>query len=465
MNSAKVLPSETVQKEFELNPLKILESLGPDNFEEDSNSDTENDQAELTRKSSEEEEEKEDINNDKYINNLTCTNSLINCSQNNLKEINNFKILFNPDVSCKYGKTNEVTFINSNINHVHDINTCNYISNDNSIDTNDLSLSKNNNMYKNDFMINSNVVNNVINISKILSNLKTYKGSIYAQSLLERINSEEDLNNFFIDIIPNICKIMCLEYGNYFFQKLIKKLTLSQKLQIYQIIYPDFLFIATNRWGTHSVQSLIDNIQSTSEYQALNLLISKNMLLLFTDDNAYHIMMKIILDFPEEQRFALNLFLVTNVEKIITNNNGAFCVNKFIVNNKNLELRKLLIENFNKNFKSIIFNKYCCINLLLILQTFGLEWGGFIISQIKENFINLIDNPVSRVFVMKVLELLKNNYYFILKELLWSLYKNIVLMRYLVMNKKKKKILNQLIEYSDNEQKQFLLFLSKRCIW
>ena len=38
-------------------------------------------------------------------------------------------------------------------------------------------------------------------------------------------------------------------------------------------------------------------------------------------------------------------------------------------------------------------------------------------------------------------------------------------MRYLVMNKKKKKILNQLIEYSDNEQKQFLLFLSKRYIW
>ena len=133
MNSAKVLPSETVQKEFELNPLKILESLGPDNFEEDSNSDTENDQAELTRKSSEEEEEKEDINNDKYINNLTCTNSLNNCSQNNLKEINNFKILFNPDVSCKYGKTNADTFINDKINHVHDINTCNYKCNDNSI--------------------------------------------------------------------------------------------------------------------------------------------------------------------------------------------------------------------------------------------------------------------------------------------------------------------------------------------
>ena len=65
------------------------------------------------------------------------------------------------------------------------------------------------------------------------------------------------------------------------------------------------------------------------------------MYLLFTDDNAYHIMMKMILDFPEDQRIVLNLYMTTNIDKIITNNNGAFCVNKFITNNKNLKLRKL----------------------------------------------------------------------------------------------------------------------------
>ena len=124
---------------------------------------------------------------------------------------------------------------------------------------------------------------------------------------------------------------MCLEYGNYFFQKLIKKLNIQQKLNIYQIIEPEFLVIATNKCGTHSIQSLLDVIETPFELLALNKLISKNMLLLFTDDNSYHIMMKMILDFPEEQRIVLNLFIVSNIDKIITNNNGAFCINKFII--------------------------------------------------------------------------------------------------------------------------------------
>ena len=470
MNATKVLPSETIQKEFELNPLKILESLGKENFEIEENSENEkNESAETSRKSSI--EEKDDINYI-YTNNLNCRNSLINDNQNDLNKFNCFNIMINSNCN-EQGKNKENTFVNNIVNNSNYNNNdiyinsikdkdqiiCNNSCNDN-INIKNLPLDNNNS-----FKLNSNVVNKPINISKLLSNLKTYKGSIYAQTLLDQIYNEEDLDKFFNEIIPNICQIMCSEYGNYFFQKLIKKLSLSQKLNIYQIIQPEFLIIATNKWGTHSIQSLMDNIQSPMEYQALNLLISKNMYLLFTDDNAYHIMMKVILEFPEDQRLVLNLFLVTNVDKIITNNNGAFCVNKFIVNNKNLKLRKLLIDNLQYNLKKIIFNKFCCINLLLILQTFGIEWGAFIISEIQKNFITLIDNPVSRIFVMKVLELLKNCNYYFLKELLWSLYRNIILMRFLVMNKKKKKILNQLIEYSENEQKEFLLILSKSCNW
>ena len=56
------------------------------------------------------------------------------------------------------------------------------------------------------------------------------------------------------------------------------------------------------------------------------------MLLLFIDNNAYHVMMKMILEFPEEKREILNIYFVMNIEKIIINFNGAFYVNKFITN-------------------------------------------------------------------------------------------------------------------------------------
>ena len=69
--------------------------------------------------------------------------------------------------------------------------------------------------------------------------------------------------------------------------------------------------------GTHSIQSLIDIIETPFEHYTLNKFISKNMLLLFNDENAYHIMMKMILDLAEIKRNILNIYLVINIEKII----------------------------------------------------------------------------------------------------------------------------------------------------
>ena len=463
MDNTKVLPPETIQKEFERNPLKLLEEL---RLEENSNQNFEDEknQPEINREPMINPQENDDIN----ITNLNCKNFLINCNpyinsqDSNNFFVNNFNIF--PNFQGKTESTsNENNFVNINVDNPHceknDIyikqnsnfdKPCNHNNIENSIKTN----------------YNKNVNNNKpINISKLLSNLKTYKGSIYAQSLLECIETEQELSSFFNDIIPNICQIMCSEYGNYFFQKLLKKLSLNQRLQIYKIIQPEFLVIATNKWGTHSIQSLMENAQSQVEIYQLNLLMSKNMYLLFTDDNAYHIMMKMILDFPEDQRIVLNLYMATNIDKIITNNNGAFCVNKFITNNKDLKLRKLFLDNLKINLRKLIFNKFCCINILIILQTFGLEWGSFIIKEIQENFIALLDNSVSRLFVIKVFEYLKSINLYFLKELLWSLYRNKDVINYISANKGKKKLLNQLIELSDDEQKVYLYILLKRSNW
>ena len=116
-------------------------------------------------------------------------------------------------------------------------------------------------------------------------------------------------------------------------------------------------------------------------------------------------------------------------------------------------------------YKFIIFNKFSCINLLLVLQTFGIEWGGFIIKEIEENFVVMCENPISNVFITKVLEYLSDNNIIALKLLIWSLYRNIVLINYLISKKNNKKLLNQIIGYSDNEQKKYLYILLKHSNW
>ena len=477
MSKARVLPSESVQKEFEKDPLKLLEEIRTDENSDNSIEEEKTEPEIILKpgKNPQSIEAVDDINNiNSQKNNLTCKNDFMTCDPNIISNdtgniaVNRFYRFCN-FYSKEEGKSDEDNIIYTSVINSYCSNNAVFINFFNQNLKNEETCKDNSsntvldNSYKNNN--DKNVNNNHFNISKILSNLKTYKGSIYAQSLLENIEKENELSSFFNELIPYLCQIMCSEYGNYFFQKLLKKLSLNQRLNIYKIIKPEFLVIASNRWGTHSIQSLMDNIQTNEEYYELNLLISKNMFFLFTDDNAYHIMMKMILDFPEEQRIVLNYYLVTNIDKIITNNNGAFCVNKFIVNNKNIKLRIILLENLKNNIKKLIKNKFCCINLLLILQTFGIEWGGFILQEIQENFITLIQDPVSRVLILKVVEFMKNNNAILLKDFLWPLYRNINVINYIVNNKGLKKFWKQMIELSNNDQKVYLYILLKRSNW
>ena len=496
MDNKKIMPSEKLQKEFELNPLKILETIRKEKEKNISQKEISEDQANLKEDINKQSKEKQTLvdKENKDSSGDKGRSTSCNFEQNGKQsQINEIRKNINKNINSIINNINN----NSNNNTISNNNLINYNSNINFNNKNNIIVNhlnivfnfsdniyvnknknykffcNNNNKFCNDNInknldfVNNNETNknNLLllnNIDKLINNLKSYKGSIISQAFIDNIDNQEELSIFFQNIRSKICQIMCLEYGNYFFQRLIKKLNFQQRLNIYQIIEPEFLVIATNKCGTHSIQSLMDVIQTSYELLALNKLISKNMLLLFTDDNAYHIMMKMILDFPEENRNILNIYLVMNIEKIIINVNGAFCVNKFIINNKNLKLRSLLIENLKNNIKKLIFNKFCCINLLLILQTFGVEWGTFIIREIESNFIVLSENPVSNLFISKVLEYLKNNNLTILKLLIWSLYKNIILMNYLISNKNQKKILNQIIEYSDNEQKNYLYIMLKK---
>ena len=527
----KCLPSEKLQKEFEDNPMKILEILRnekesqidkseePKREENSTNSSSEEKSPDYNKAKNKEESTKEDnfsktfdfLKNEKHaqndfyiknnindanynVNNINKVNSInkrnyknsfinyvSNINYDNNITLNNLSIVFtfnnridNNNDNAKYinkNTTNKEQCINNNNNvspknNREEANSTSSQSNEDEKNINNINNYNNkyNYIYNNNcnIMSQTGIDNKILflsNINAILENLKTFKGSIICQEFIDNIDNEKECSILFNNITPHICTIMCLEYGNYFFQKLLKKLNLEQKLIIYKIIEPNFYNIASNKFGTHSIQSLINNIQSPYELYSLYKLISQNMYVLFVDSNAYHIMMKIILDFPEEQRNPLNLFLVMNAEKIIINCNGAFCINKFITHNKDLNLRALLINNLQKNIKELIYNKFSCINLLLILETFGINWGKFIINEIQENFGVLCEHPVSNIFISKVLYFLNNNYSLELKVLLWSLYKNIVLMKNLISNKNNNNIIKQLLDFSDDEQKKYLFLL------
>jgi hypothetical protein len=293
------------------------------------------------------------------------------------------------------------------------------------------------------------------NIDIILNLLTNYKGSIFLQNVLLIINKRE-LSILFTTICPHICNIMCLEYGNYFIQKLIKKLDVQQRLRIYPLIENNFLNIATDKRGTHAIQALMDTIQTPLEQFFLDKLLSKNMLLLFNNENGYHIIMKIILDKPENQRNNINLFLISNVDKIIVNSYGAYCVSKFVINNSNLNLRLLFIKNIQNNIKNLIFNKNSISVIMLSIRSFGINNFEFIIYEIKNNLAFLSLHPVANSFIGKIFYYLKINEYYRLSSIIWDIFRNDNLIKALCSHKNGNNLLKKIMEYSNNTQKKYI---------
>ena len=481
----KSLPSEKLQKEFEDNPFKILENIRTEEKEEENDNKQTETKKDISNNIEPLLDEKQMISKKEKRrlestvsdeNTIICLDNEKNVQNNNLykkdnnhfinKNKNNSILFYNSKLN--YDKNSNITIHNLSIflNFNNNINS-NYVNNDFKNINNGICINNDNeggysssNQFNTNFDKNNKYKLNLLsNIDILLTNLKSFKGSIICQEFIDNLTDEKEVSILFNNILPKICAIMCLEYGNYFFQKLLRKLNIQQRLTIYKLIEPNFYDIAGNKFGTHSIQSLINNIQSEYEIIALNNLISKDMYFLFVDKNGYHIIMKIILDFPENQRNALNLFLIMNVEKIIVKNNGAFCIKMFIMNNRDLNLRALFINNIKKHIKDLIFNKYSCMVLLLILETFGITWGNFIIEEIKENFGVLSERPVSNIFIIKVLLFLKNNNSYELNILLWSLYKNNDLMNKLISNKSNHNLMNTLIYLSNDEQSRYLFLL------
>ena len=437
-NSEKALPSDDIQKEYEVNPSKILEKI------------------------------RENDNNSKSISKFKtyCQNQFV--EDNSKGDIIDIYNLYNFDEQSN--QTNSGIYIDYTYNNNIDRQSDKYYKNNNifdnikkpqSLNTNNFIDNNNLNNNKNNFPIDINNIqpNFLFNINKliedennksiiyysnkILEKLTNCSGSIFLQKILLTLNSKE-ISILLFNILSSINNIMCLEYGNYFFQKLIKRLNMPQRILIYQKIEPYFLLIAQNQSGTHSIQSIIDEIQTPYEQEAFNSLLNKNMLFLFNNENAYHIIMKIIMEKPENQRNNINLFLIYNIEKIAINQYGSYCINKFIVYNKDIKLRNLLLENIHFHIKDLFYHKCSCSVLLLLLKYYKINSCEFIFSEIEKNLIELIKCNTSYIFVCKIFSYVKNNNKDILNSIILNIYKNEELLKTILSNKNGEQLLNKL---------------------
>ena len=378
----KELPSEKIQKEYEINPSYILKKIRKENsnslenniIEETKNLDKKIISSQKNIFLNSDFEDLEKLNNNFIENNNYYMKD--NIKDSNINNISNNNIINNNGNKIKE-KDQFIDNCKNENNAQNNLIKCNNITNTNF----SFLFSSSNNTQKHIFNGASNIMIKY-DIKTILKSLKNYWGSIHFQYILNNMN-DNDISCLLLNIMPYINDIMCYQYGNYFFQKFIKRLNSHQRIKIYQIIEPLFPKIATNKSGTHSIQSLIDEIKTPMEQLALDNLLNKNMIILFNDKYAYHIIMKIILKNSENKRNNINLFIINNIKDIIINPYGAYCVNKFIVNNIDINLIILLLKNIHNNIHFLFFHKSSCSILFLLLKYYNYKSCNFIFEEIK----------------------------------------------------------------------------------
>lgn len=90
-------------------------------------------------------------------------------------------------------------------------------------------------------------------------------------------------------------------------------------------MFHEFLDVACNASGTHSIQAIIETISTQAEEKLIRECVESNMLVLSRNANGTHIIQKIILCIAEEKRKYLNDFIVENINHLAMNVNGV-CV-------------------------------------------------------------------------------------------------------------------------------------------
>ena len=292
-------------------------------------------------------------------------------------------------------------------------------------------------------------------IQILIKQMKTYRGSMYLQYLLTLLN-DSDIEKLLIRLSQNLIEVMCSHYGNYFIQKFFLRLNYQQRLYVINLIQNNFLDICIDKSGTYSIQALIDCIKTSFEEKIIENLLNKNLLLLFCNENAHHIIQKIIIDYPEYKREFLNNFLLVNLNKICTNLYGSLCVIKFIIMNSNLYIRFKLINAIQNMFFNLILNRYGCTIIFFILEKYGIEYCYFVIEFIKNNFECLMNQNNSVILIEKVLNYIYKNVNNEYNNIVWLIIKNEKILYDLIEKELCNRILSFIIKTSNDEQKELI---------
>ena len=254
-------------------------------------------------------------------------------------------------------------------------------------------------------------------IEKIGSNLfiqiiKTHKGSRHLQKILSNNPpTQKEIDIIILIICMQIQNIICDYYGNYFLQKFFPYCSLKHRLLLYKYIKPNFLKIANDICGNHSLQCLILLQNSNEEENIIKECIENHLFSLSTGPNSSHVIQKVIKAIKECDREYINDFIVSNLMDLCLDPNG-ICIVKEFINMSCSEIYIMsIISIFEIETNKLTFNQFGNFGIQEIIKKYGETYCKKLINKLVEHIVVFSVSKFSSNVVDFVIDYLsKNNF-------------------------------------------------------
>ena len=351
-------------------------------------------------------------NQNKKFNQINIKTQQSNNNQNPSQNMNNINLIMNQNLRNLNPRHNNNTFNNNtNFNELkfNSINIRRNIKQNNQNDLSDsqidLLFSQLNNMKKD-----GNLLLYIINkkgIPYFISLTKTIKGSKYLQNILSANPPKKQEIDLITKIICfNYKEIMCDYYGNYFLQKFFPFCDAKNRLDILNSLKNDYIQIANDICGNHSLQCLISSQMSNEEKEIIKLCTMNNLKELCFGVNSSHVISKIIKCIKESERQYINTFMINNIKSLCIDRNGICIMKEFIINIKSNFYIKLIISNFEKDIMNLTLNQYGNYIIQETIKFLGYNYCKNIINSLIKNIVKLSISKFSSNVIDFLLEYL-----------------------------------------------------------
>ena len=187
--------------------------------------------------------------------------------------------------------------------------------------------------------------------------IKTSIGSRFLQKMLTKI-TPKDITQLFHTLNTELPSLICDNYGNYFFQKIILKCSLEQRLFLCDALHLHYAHIANDISGTHCLQSLIEKLSDSQEEEIIKNNIIDSLFTLSCGVNSTHVIQKLLGKIPEMKRTYINTFILDNFVQLCKDVNGICVVKKFLSENKSEVIAVHIVNALEKNCYEITRDQF-----------------------------------------------------------------------------------------------------------